>query len=129
VKLSPAYQEGDQTTNPTNGDYIGEGFDDALFDTLFLATPVSWKGTLQQYDGRLHRLRGRKRVVDVYDYVDAKVRMLWMYDQRLRGYGDMGYKVLATAQECRHVENESQRSHLSERASRLSDVCEIKRRL
>ena len=76
------------------GSYIGEGFDDARLDTLFLAMPISWKGTLQQYVGRLHRLHDNKRVVEVYDYVDANVRMLArMYDRRLKGYSDMGYKV------------------------------------
>jgi superfamily II DNA or RNA helicase len=54
----------------------------------------SWKGTLQQYVGRLHRLYDNKRVVEVYDYVDPNVRMLArMYDRRLRGYADMGYKI------------------------------------
>src|SRR6202046_2205148 len=81
------------------GSYIGEGFDDARLDTLFLAMPISWRGTLQQYVGRLHRLHDDKRVVEVYDYVDANVRMLArMYDRRLKGYGDMGYKVLTTSQ-------------------------------
>ena len=81
------------------GSYIGEGFDDARLDTLFLAMPISWRGTLQQYVGRLHRLHDNKRVVEVYDYVDANVRMLArMYERRLKGYGDMGYKVLATGQ-------------------------------
>jgi superfamily II DNA or RNA helicase len=76
------------------GSYIGEGFDDARLDTLFLAMPISWKGTLQQYVGRLHRLHDGKRVVEVYDYVDPNVRMLArMYGRRLRGYADMGYKI------------------------------------
>jgi superfamily II DNA or RNA helicase len=77
------------------GSYIGEGFDDARLDTLFLAMPISWKGTLQQYVGRLHRLHDSKRVVEVYDYVDPNVRMLArMYERRLKGYADMGYKIL-----------------------------------
>lgn len=58
------------------GSYIGEGFDDAHMDTLFLAMPISWKGTLQQYVGRLHRLHDNKRMVEVYDYVDSNVLML-----------------------------------------------------
>ncbi|MCL4841273.1 MAG: DEAD/DEAH box helicase [Bryobacteraceae bacterium] len=77
------------------GSYIGEGFDDARLDTLLLAMPVSWKGTLQQYVGRLHRLHDGKRVVQVYDYVDANVRMLArMYKRRLKGYSDMGYEIV-----------------------------------
>jgi len=76
------------------GSYAGEGFDDARLDTLFLAMPISWKGTLQQYVGRLHRLHDNKRVVQVYDYVDVNVRMLArMYERRLRGYSDMGYRI------------------------------------
>ena len=58
------------------GSYIGEGFDDARLDTLLLAMPISWKGTLQQYVGRLHRLHDGKRVVQVYDYIDSNVLML-----------------------------------------------------
>ncbi|MFN9544158.1 MAG: hypothetical protein ACK59B_13445, partial [Alphaproteobacteria bacterium] len=62
--------------------------------TLFLAMPISWKGTLQQYVGRLHRLLDNKRVVQVYDYVDVNIRMLArMYERRLRGYSDMGYRI------------------------------------
>ncbi len=76
------------------GRYIGEGFDDARLDTLFLALPVSWRGTVQQYAGRLHRLHERKREVRIYDYVDAAVPMLAkMHQKRLHGYAAIGYSV------------------------------------
>jgi len=76
------------------GSYIGEGFDDARLDTLFLAMPISWKGTLQQYVGRLHRLHDDKRFVQVYDYVDNYVLMLArMYERRLKGYAAIGYVI------------------------------------
>jgi len=82
------------------GSYIGEGFDDARLDTLFLAMPISWKGTLQQYVGRLHRLHDAKRVVKVYDYVDSNVLMLArMYARRLKGYNAIGYRICSTASE------------------------------
>jgi superfamily II DNA or RNA helicase len=82
------------------GSYIGEGFDDARLDTLFLAMPISWKGTLQQYVGRLHRLHDSKRVVRVYDYVDCHVVMLArMYARRLRGYSAIGYRIRDGAQD------------------------------
>jgi superfamily II DNA or RNA helicase len=74
------------------GRYIGEGFDDARLDTLFLALPVSWKGTLVQYSGRLHRLHPGKTDVRVVDYVDHEVPMLQrMFQRRLRGYQAIGY--------------------------------------
>jgi superfamily II DNA or RNA helicase len=76
------------------GSYIGEGFDDARLDTLFLAMPISWKGTLQQYVGRLHRLHDNKRVVRVYDYIDPAVPMLArMFERRLKGYAAIGYTI------------------------------------
>jgi superfamily II DNA or RNA helicase len=76
------------------GSYIGEGFDDARLDTLFLAMPISWKGTLQQYAGRLHRLHDNKEVVQVYDYVDDRIPMLArMYERRLKGYSGIGYAI------------------------------------
>jgi superfamily II DNA or RNA helicase len=76
------------------GSYIGEGFDDARLDTLFLAMPISWKGTLQQYVGRLHRLHDSKQLVQVYDYVDDGVLMLArMYERRLKGYAPIGYAI------------------------------------
>jgi superfamily II DNA or RNA helicase len=74
------------------GRYVGEGFDDARLDTLFLTMPVSWKGTLIQYTGRLHRLHPGKREVRIYDYVDVHVPMLArMFEKRLRGYRSLGY--------------------------------------
>lgn len=86
--------ETDQRVILATGSYIGEGFDDARLDTLFLTMPISWKGTLQQYVGRLHRLHDNKRVVRVYDYVDAEVPMLArMYERRLKGYSAIGYRV------------------------------------
>ncbi len=76
------------------GRYIGEGFDEPRLDTLFLAMPISWKGTLQQYGGRLHRLFETKKEALIYDYVDVRVRMLEkMYNKRLAGYASIGYKA------------------------------------
>jgi superfamily II DNA or RNA helicase len=76
------------------GRYIGEGFDDARLDTLFLALPVSWKGTLIQYAGRLHRLHPDKTEVHIYDYLDRNVPMLArMFERRLRGYSAIGYST------------------------------------
>ena len=76
------------------GRYIGEGFDDARLDMLFLVMPVSWRGTLAQYVGRLHRLHPEKRDVVVYDYVDEAVPVLRrMGDKRVRGYRSLGYSI------------------------------------
>lgn len=81
--------------NPSHtGRYIGEGFDDARLDTLFLAMPISWRGTLQQYVGRLHRLHDCKREVQVYDYVDGCIPVLMnMFEKQRRGYEAMGYEI------------------------------------
>lgn len=77
------------------GRYLGEGFDDARLDTLFLAMSVSWKGTLTQYVGRLHRLHHAKTEVRIYDYVDSNVLMLArMGERRKAGYKMLGYKML-----------------------------------
>ena len=76
------------------GRYLGEGFDDARLDTLFLALPISWRGTLIQYAGRLHRLNVSKKEVVIYDYVDFEVPVLArMYARRRSGYKPMGYVV------------------------------------
>jgi superfamily II DNA or RNA helicase len=81
------------------GRYIGEGFDDARLDTLFLAMPISWHGTLAQYAGRLHRLHHAKKKVVIYDYVDAAIPMLAkMAEKRIKGYERLGYAL------CRSLE-------------------------
>jgi len=77
------------------GRYIGEGFDDSRLDTLFLTMPISWKGTLQQYAGRLHRDYDSKKEVLIYDYVDGNIPMLQrMYKKRFTGYKAIGYEVI-----------------------------------
>ena len=76
------------------GRFLGEGFDDPRFDTLFLLMPISWKGTLAQYVGRLHRDHDSKREVVVYDYVDSAVPVLArMATKRATGYRALGYVV------------------------------------
>jgi superfamily II DNA or RNA helicase len=80
------------------GKYIGEGFDDPRLDTLFLTLPISWRGTVAQYAGRLHRLYDNKREVRIYDYADLNVPMLArMFDRRCRGYEAVGYTILLPA--------------------------------
>ena len=76
------------------GKYVGEGFDCPRLDTLFLALPVSWKGIIAQYAGRLHRDYLGKKIVQVYDYIDIHIPMCdVMYKRRLRGYASVGYKI------------------------------------
>ncbi|MHB0958731.1 MAG: TOTE conflict system archaeo-eukaryotic primase domain-containing protein [Pirellulaceae bacterium] len=87
--------EGETRVLLATGRYIGEGFDDARLDTLFLTLPVSWRGTVAQYVGRLHRLHEDKTEVRVYDYADLNVPMLArMFDRRCEGYEAVGYTVL-----------------------------------
>ena len=62
-------------------------------DTLFLTMPISWRGTLAQYAGRLHRLHASKRDVVIYDYVDENEPMLAkMASKREAGYRSLGYR-------------------------------------
>lgn len=90
--------DGEERVLLATGRYIGEGFDDARLDTLFLAIPISWRGTLQQYVGRLHRLHDSKREVVVYDYVDDCVPVFSaMYAKRVRGYEAVGYVIRENA--------------------------------
>jgi len=86
--------DGEERVLIATGRYVGEGFDDPRLDTLFLVMPISWRGTLQQYAGRLHRVNSNKRVVQIYDYVDDQVPVLLrMYEKRLKGYELMGYRA------------------------------------
>jgi len=76
------------------GRYIGEGFDDRRLDTLFLTMPISWRGTLAQYVGRLHRQHHGKTNVLVVDYIDEAVPMLArMAAKRRAGYRALGYAI------------------------------------
>lgn len=77
------------------GRYLGEGFDDARLDTLFLTMPISWRGIMAQYAGRLHRLHAGKRDVVIYDYVDEHEPMLAkMAAKREAGYRSLGYRTV-----------------------------------
>jgi superfamily II DNA or RNA helicase len=92
-KLSDLPENGKSVIVAT-GKYLGEGFDDPRLDTLFLTLPISWRGTLSQYAGRLHRVIERKKEVLVYDYADLDVPVLArMYERRIRGYRSIGYKT------------------------------------
>ncbi len=74
------------------GRYIGEGFDDPRLDTLMLAMPIAWKGTMTQYAGRLHRHHDTKHEIRIVDYVDHAVSVLRrMYAKRQRAYSSLGY--------------------------------------
>ncbi|MDR0327783.1 MAG: DEAD/DEAH box helicase [Planctomycetaceae bacterium] len=76
------------------GKLVGEGFDYPPLDTLMLAMPISWKGILQQYAGRLHRNHPTKTDVRIYDYVKLGHPLLArMWEKRVRGYMAMGYSI------------------------------------
>ena len=73
---------------------MGEGFDLARLDTLFLAMPIAWKGTLAQYAGRIHRESKGKTQVTIHDYVDCALPMLKrMFKKREKSYKAMGYAL------------------------------------
>ena len=76
------------------GKYVGEGFDYARLDMLFLVSPVAWKGIVAQYAGRLHREYEGKQDVQIYDYIDIRVPVCEsMYRKRLKGYASIGYRI------------------------------------
>ena len=80
------------------GRFIGEGFDDPRLDTLLLAMPIAWKGTVVQYAGRLHRPHPAKSDVRIYDYVDVNVPVLRrMFAKRAKTYRAMSYTITSDA--------------------------------
>jgi superfamily II DNA or RNA helicase len=82
----------------STGKLVGEGFDHAPLDTLILAMPISWKGTLAQYAGRLHRAHASKSSVRIIDFVDeGHPALLRMWERRQRGYQAMGYRLVPEA--------------------------------
>ena len=79
------------------GRYIGEGFDEPRLDTLVLAMPIAWKGTMTQYAGRLHRHHDAKHEIRILDYVDHGIPVLRrMYAKRQRAYTKLGYRTADT---------------------------------
>lgn len=81
------------------GKYAGEGFDLPRLDTLFLALPIAWKGSLAQYAGRIHRESAGKESVTIHDYVDDSLPMLQrMFRKREKGYQAMGYNIIDATQ-------------------------------
>lgn len=91
--------DSEQLVIVATGKYVGEGFDYPRLDTLFLALPISWKGLLTQYAGRLHREYEGKKDVRIYDYIDIHEPICdSMYRKRLKGYAAIGYKTINRAQ-------------------------------
>ncbi len=93
LRALKAVPDGEERLVLATGRYIGEGFDDPRLDTLFLTMPVSWRGTIVQYAGRLHRMHPGKQEVRIFDYADRRVPVLArMFARRVAGYRSLGYK-------------------------------------
>jgi hypothetical protein len=88
--------------------FLAADFDDETWQEDAAALPVSWKGTLIQYTGRLHRLHSGKTEVRIYDYVDNAIPMMMkMSEKRLRGYRAIGYAREEAPLGLRELENEA----------------------
>lgn len=93
-RKSAAERLSDAQAVVATGKYVGEGFDLPRLDTLFLAMPIAWKGSLAQYAGRIHREVEGKELVTIFDYVDVSLPMLQrMFNKREKGYKAMGYQI------------------------------------
>jgi len=100
-----ALEDNDRFVIIATGKLIGEGFDEARLDTLFMAMPIAWKGTIAQYAGRLHRKFEGKDEVLIYDYVDVHIPVLErMYHKRLTAYRSVGYSVRSNGEQF-NIEN------------------------
>lgn len=74
------------------GSFIGEGFDCPALDTLFLAAPVSFKGRLVQYVGRITRPHPGKTTATVHDYHDVLSPVIASsLSKRAPGYTSLGF--------------------------------------
>nr|WP_312578922.1 DEAD/DEAH box helicase family protein [Sedimentibacter sp.] len=94
LKKIESLKDGDRFVIVATGKLIGEGFDEARLDTLFMTMPIAWKGTIAQYAGRLHRNYKGKNEVLIYDYVDVHIPVLErMYHKRLTAYRSVGYSI------------------------------------
>ena len=94
IEAMATVPDGEERVLLATGRYLGEGFDDPRLDTLFLTMPISWRGTLAQYAGRLHRLHPTKRQVIIFDYVDEREPVFArMAAKREAGYASLGYEV------------------------------------
>ena len=92
--LSSRATEGHPFALLATASLLGEGFDMPELDTLFLAMPISFKGRLIQYAGRLHRFSKQKKSVRIYDYVEPDHPLTaQMYRKRTSAYREMGYSI------------------------------------
>jgi superfamily II DNA or RNA helicase len=108
------------------GKFVGEGFDNAKLDTLFLTLPVSWKGTVEQYVGRLHRLHSGKREVRVFDYVDHEVpKLTRMFAKRLKSYRSLGYSVEAPSDEFELLADPDAEADVTSFPIELDEFCDL----
>lgn len=94
-KLEPAIESNLGFCLFATSSLIGEGFDLPILDTLFLATPISFKERLLQYAGRLHRVQENKDEIRIFDYLDQNIPLtLSMFRKRKIGYREMGYQII-----------------------------------
>tara|TARA_Y100001935_G_C17300648_1_gene508989 strand:- start:852 stop:2864 length:2013 start_codon:yes stop_codon:yes gene_type:complete len=78
----------------STGSFIGEGIDIPILDTLILGMPISFKGRMKQYSGRIHRSFEGKESAIIYDYLDPNTGItISMFKKRISTYKEMNYKI------------------------------------